>query len=315
MATSLDPAQQPPVPGTPRAKLVRWAWLSVGAALVTIALKTAAWAVTGSVGLLSDALESSVNLVAALGAVLAMRAAHAPADEQHEFGHDKIEYFSSGLEGGLVLAAALAILVAAVQRLLVPEPVAALGVGLLISIVAAAVNLAVGLALRGIGRRERSIALEADGHHLLSDVWTSVGVVIGVGLVGLGGPWWLDPLVAIGVAIAIIRIGVALLRRSVHGLLDAAVAPHERAALVAILDRYAKEHGLAWHALRTREAGARRFVSVHVLVPGEWTVQAGHDLCERLEAELAGLRPPTTVFTHLEPLEDAASFADQALDR
>ncbi|MFO0635997.1 MAG: cation diffusion facilitator family transporter [Nannocystaceae bacterium] len=311
----VDPTQASATPSRPRAQLVRWAWLSVGAALVTIGLKTAAWAVTGSVGLLSDALESSVNLVAALGAVLAMRAAHAPADEQHEFGHEKIEYFSSGLEGGLVLAAALAILVAAVQRLITPEPVAQLGLGLLISVAAAVVNLAVGLLLRGIGRRERSIALEADGHHLLSDVWTSVGVVVGVGLVGLGGPWWLDPLVAIGVALAIVRIGVVLLRRSVHGLLDAAVAPRERAELVAILDGFARDQGVEGHALRTREAGARRFVSVHVLVPGEWSVQRGHDLCERIEAAVVAARAPATVFTHLEPLEDAASFADQALDR
>lgn len=295
--------------------LLRYAWLSVAAAITTIGLKAAAWWWTGSVGLLSDALESGVNLVAALVALQAVRLSQSPADARHEFGHEKIEYFSSGLEGGLVLAAAIAIVVAAVERLIHPAPVEGLGLGLVISALAAGVNLAVARVLLRVGRTRGSIALEADGHHLMSDVWTSLGVIGGVGLVAVTGIERLDPLVAIAVALAIARMGVRLVSHAISGLLDVAVVPEERAALVAVLDRHVGEHGAQWHALRTRQAAARRFVSVHILVPGAWSVQRGHDLCEVIEAELAAVRPPTTVFTHLEPLEDPASFADQELDR
>lgn len=299
------------VPGAP----TRFAWLSIAAALVTVALKATAYLLTGSVGLLSDALESLVNLAAATLLLLVLRFASTPEDEGHPFGHGKAEYFSSGVEGALIVVAALAIFATAIPRLLEPAPLTSIGLGLGAGVLASVVNLLVALRLRAAARTHRSIALEADAHHLMTDVWTSAGVIAGVGLVALTGWNALDPLLAMGVAIHILVVGGRLIHRSLRGLLDAALPEAERAELVAVLDRHARESGGAWHALRTRQAGARRFVSVHVLVPGEWTVQRGHDLCEAIEHELAAIRSPTSVFTHLEPVEDERSFADQRLDR
>lgn len=290
--------------------LVRFAWLSIAAALATIALKTAAFALTGSVGLLSDAMESVVNLVAAVVALVALTIAVRPADDQHYYGHSKAEYFSAGVEGLMILLAAAAIVASATARLIHPRPLAQVGVGVAVSVVAAAVNGAVSYVLMRAGRKHRSITLTADGRHLLTDVWTSAGVVVGVTAVALTGWQRLDPLIALGVGVNIVVAGWRLVRHSVGGLMDTALPAGDHVAIEAVLQGYRQAHGIQFHALRTREAGARRFVSVHVLVPGSWTVQAGHDLLERLETDLRTALGGCQVFTHLEPVEDPASWAD-----
>ncbi|HET9594961.1 MAG TPA: cation diffusion facilitator family transporter, partial [Anaeromyxobacteraceae bacterium] len=304
----------PTIAPTPPPSLARYAWLSIAAAIVTIALKTVAWRLTGSVGLLSDALESVVNLAAAVMALLMLTLAARPPDEEHAHGHGKAEYLASGFEGVLILGAAAAIAVTAAPRLLAPRPLEQVGIGLAVSVAASLVNLGVSLVLFRAGRRHRSIALEADAHHLLTDVWTSAGVLAGVGLVALTGWQRLDPLVAMAVAAQIVWTGVKIVRRSATGLLDAALPPDDQAALRAVLDRHAGPE-LQFHAVRTRQAGMRRFVSLHVLVPGAWTVRQGHELVERLEEDVRAALPGTHVLTHLEALEDPASFEDQHLDR
>lgn len=294
--------------------LKRFAWLSIAAALATIALKTAAWWLTGSVGLLSDALESGVNLAGALMALAMLTIAAQPPDDDHAFGHGKAEYFASGFEGFLILAAAVGIAIAAVDRLLHPQPLAQVGAGLVVSVVASLINLATARALLAAGREHRSITLEADAHHLMTDVWTSAGVLVGVGAVALTGWLWLDPLLALLVAANIVWTGWQLLHRSASGLMDAALPAEQHAAVVAVLDRY-RESGIDYHALRSRQAGARCFVTVHVLVPGAWSVQRGHDLLERIEADIRAALPHASVFTHLEPIEDPVSTHDIELDR
>jgi cation diffusion facilitator family transporter len=298
-----------------RHSLTRFAWLSIAAAVATIGLKAGAYLLTGSVGLLSDALESLVNLVAAVVALVVLSVAARPPDEDHAYGHDKAEYFSSGVEGGLILIAALSIIFAAVGRLLNPAPIEQAGLGLAISVVASAINLVVARVLLHAGRHYHSITLEADAHHLMTDVWTSVGVVVGVAAVALTGWERLDPLIALIVAVNIILSGARLIGRSALGLLDTALPAAERAEVVVILERYMVQAGVEFHALRTRQAGARRFVSVHILVPGSWTVHDGHRLLEQIEGEVRAALANCTVFTHLEPLEDPESFADQLLDR
>jgi cation diffusion facilitator family transporter len=300
--------------GGTRSSLTRYAWLSIAAALVTIGLKTGAYWLTDSVGLLSDALESLVNLVAAIVALVALTVAARPADDDHAFGHSKAEYFSSGLEGGLIVLAAFVIAVTALDRLLHPRPLVHIGLGLGVSLVASLVNLGTARVLFAAGRRYQSITLEADAHHLMTDVWTSAGVLLGVGAVRLTGWGWLDPVVALAVAANIVRMGISLVRRSFHGLMDVALPVEEQALIKEVLDRHRHE-GIDYHAFRTRRAAARRFVSVHVLVPGAWTVQQGHDLVERIEAEVCALLPHTTISTHLEPREDPASWHDVELDR
>jgi cation diffusion facilitator family transporter len=297
-----------------RSSLVRFAWLSIAAAIVTIGVKGLAYALTGSVGLLSDALESVVNLVAALFTLGMLALAARPPDEDHAFGYGKAEYFSSGVEGALIFAASVAIGWTAVDRLLHPRPLEAVGFGLALSVVASLVNFGVARVLLAAGRRHRSIALEADAHHLLTDVWTSAGVVLGIGLVAVTGWEVLDPIVALAVAAQILWTGGTLVRRSAQGLLDRAMDPAEQEALQRILDRHAGAD-VRFHALRTRQAGARRFVTVHVLVPGAWPVKQGHALCEHLENEIGAELANATVLTHLEALEDPASFEDQELDR
>jgi len=297
-----------------RSKLTRYAWLSVAAAVTTIGLKGGAWWLTGSVGLLSDALESFVNLGAALLALWLLAVAARPPDEEHQYGHGKAEYFASGAEGAMILAAAAAIATAALPRLIEPHSLVHIGWGLAISAVAALVNLVVARVLIRVGRREHSIALEADGQHLMTDVWTSVGVITAVALVAATGWLILDPLIALAVAAWIGRTGVGLLVRSVHGLMDRALAPGETEQVRNILDRLAPQ-GIAWHALRTRQTGHRRMISFHLLVPGAWSVERGHALLEEVEADIRAAVPHATVFGHLEPIEHPDSYEDIELDR
>ena len=297
-----------------RASLTRFAWLSIAAALFTMGLKLAAWYVTGSVGLLSDALESIVNLVGGLMALAMLTVAARPPDEGHVYGHSKAEYFSSVVEGSLIIVAAGSIAYAAAQRLLQPRALEAIGTGLSISMVASAVNLAVALVILRASRRHESITLKANGHHLLTDVWTSLGVLVGVGLAAWTGWLPLDPIVALLVAVNIVWTGYRILQESVAGLMDSALPPEEQSALTRVLDKYLPE-GIQYHALRTRSAGPRRFCSVHVLVPGDWTVQRGHALLERIEEDLRAAVPNLSAFTHLESLDDPASWEDMGIDR
>jgi cation diffusion facilitator family transporter len=295
-------------------RLPRFAWLSALAALLTIGLKTWAWAVTGSVGLLSDALESLVNLAGAMLAVAMLTVAARPEDDDHPYGHDKAEYFSSGAEGALILIAALGMAVAAARRLLAPHALEHLGLGLAVSAIAALVNLGVALVIRRAGRRHRSVTLEANAQHLLADVWTSAGVLIGVGAVALTGRQWLDPVVALLVSANIVWTGIGIVRRAITGLMDSALSPAEQLAL----QRALSPHVIApvqVHALRSRQSGARRFVSLHVLVPGDWSVQRGHELLERIEADIRRAIPNASILTHLESLDDPASWDDIPLDR
>ena len=297
-----------------RRSLVRFAWLSILAAVATIALKGAAWWLTGSVGLLSDALESFVNLAAA-GVTLAMLTVAArPPDDEYAYGYSKAEYFASGIEGTLIVVAAALIAYAALDRLRAPQPLAAVGIGLALSLAASAVNFGAARVLARAGKHYRSIALEADAQHLMIDVWTSAGVVVAVALVALTGWLWLDPVIALGVAANIVWTGVRLVRRSVLGLLDHALPDADRRAIEAVLDSF-RAQGIDFHALRTRAAAGRSFVSLHVLVPGAWTVQRGHDVLEEIESQLCAAVRSASVFTHLEPIEDPASYRDEALDR
>jgi cation diffusion facilitator family transporter len=297
-----------------KANLTRFAWLSIAAALLTIALKATAYWLTGSIGLLSDALEALVNLVAAIMALSMLTVAGRPADEIHAFGYSKTEYFSSGLEGALILLAAATIAWTALPRLFTPQPLEQLGLGLTVSVVASAVNFGVARILLNAGKEYRSITLEADAHHLMADVWTSAGVVLGVSVVALTGWLRLDPLIALIVAANILRTGWQLLSRSIRGLLDAALPAAEQEAINQVLNRY-ESLGIQHHALRTRQAGTRSFISLHVLVPGNWTVQRGHDLLEHLERDIRAAVPGAQLFTHLEPQGDPAAWEDIALDR
>ena len=288
--------------------------LSIAAAILTIALKAGAYFLTGSVGLLSDAAESCVNLVAAIVATWAVTFAAKPPDEEHEFGHYKAEYFSSGVEGALILVAAGSIAIAAWNRLLHPQPLEQISIGLGLSLIATTVNGALAWAMLRASKRLRSITLRADAHHLFTDVWTSVGVVLGLIFVPLTGWIILDPIIAFVVAANIIWAGIKLLRETGLGLLDTAMPASERRIVTDVLANYDAQ-GIQFHALRTRVAGSRRFVSFHVLVPGSWTVKRGHDLCEEMELIISRSLPGTYVFTHLEPLEDPSSWEDQELDR
>jgi cation diffusion facilitator family transporter len=282
---------------------------SVATSVVTMALKFGAFALTGSVGLLSDALESFVNLAAALIALAALTYAHADEDEDHNFGHQKAEYFSSGIEGALIFVAAGAIIWSAVPRLLEPRPLEQVGVGLALSVVAAGANLLCGWFLLKGAREHRSITLEADAHHLLTDVWTTAGVIAGVAIVHFTGWLVLDPLIAIAVALQILWTGWTLIRRSFDGLMDRAMPADERERIVAVLERV-RGHGGDYHRLRTRVSGKKSFVDVHVLVPGTMSVHEGHDLVHRLEQEIESSMPHVEVLTHLEPLEDPRSWED-----
>lgn len=295
--------------------LARYAWLSIAAAVATISLKAVAYLLTGSVGLLSDALESVINLVAAVIALWILKVAAQPPDEKHAFGHGKAEYFSSGIEGALIFIAALSIAYAAVKRLLNPQELEQVGIGLAISLAATGINLVVARILLRVGRGSNSIVLEADGHHLMTDVWTSVGVVAGIGLVSLTGWWRLDPVVAILVAMNIIWSGGKLISRSIHGLLDSSIDKETSDKIVRLLDEFTEPQNIKYHALRTRQSGSQKFVNFHLLVPGDWTVQHGHDLAEQIEARIRLELGNIVVFTHLEPIEDPLAYEDIELVR
>ncbi|MGP9538671.1 cation diffusion facilitator family transporter [Brachybacterium sp. AOP43-C2-M15] len=292
-----------------RVDLRRFAWLSIVAAIVTITLKTGAWALTDSVGLLSDAAESTVNLVAAVVALIALTVAARPATERFLYGRAKAEYFSAAVEGLMIFVAAAVILVTAVERFINPRPLENLGIGLVIVVVASLVNGGVALVLLRAGKAHNSITLRADGKHLMTDVVTSAGVLLGVGLVALTGWERLDALVAFAVGINIIVTGIGLLGESVSGLLDKALPDEDHEVITEVLRRRT-DATVTFHGLQTREAGQQKYMNVHVLVPDEWTVKQGHDYIEGLEAELRGLLPDLTVLTHLEPISDPASYED-----
>jgi cation diffusion facilitator family transporter len=295
--------------------LERYAWLSIGAALATIALKALAWWLTGSLGLLSDALESLVNLAAALLALSMLRLAATPANRDYPHGRSKAEYFAAGIEGALIVVAAAGIVWAALPRLFDPHPLAMPFAGIALTTIATAINLAVGVTLLRAGRAHHSITLEADGRHLLTDVWTSVGVVAGVALVATTGWLQLDPLIAIAVAAHILWTGAGLVRRSVSGLLDAAIHHDEQGEITRLFAEYSRRYGVSFHAMRTRQAGARRFISFHLLVPDEWTVAQAHKLSEEIESRIRSLVPNASLLTHIEPISDPSSYDDQGLDR
>jgi cation diffusion facilitator family transporter len=286
--------------------------LSILAALATLGLKTGAWLFTGSVGFLSDALESGINLVAALVAYFALWYSGRPADREHTYGHEKISFFSSGLEGGLIIVAALGIISAAVQRLFQPAALEKLGLGLLLTGVATVINFVVARILLRTGRKHGSIILEADGHHLMTDVWTSAAVVAAIAVVGITHRYWLDPVVGLLVAANIIWTGFQLVRRSFHGLMDVAMPDKDLARLrTAISSRL--EPGTTFHALRTRQSGSKLFADCHLLVPGRWSVQQGHDLGDRIEKAVREAFPGLELTLHIEPIEARASWEDSEL--
>lgn len=294
--------------------LTRYAWLSIAAAVLTILLKFSAYYVTGSVGLLSDALESLVNLAAAIVALIALNLAVHPPTDEFTFGYSKVEYFASGFEGGMILLAAAAILFTAIPRLIQPVPLEQLGLGLVLSTIASLINLGVALVLLRAGRKYRSITLEADAKHLMTDVWTTAGVLIGIALVWITGVERLDPIVAILVALNILYTGYRLLRRSARGLLDTALSEEELHSVRSILDSYQSD-GVKYHALRTRQAAARSFIAVHLLVPGSWTIEEGHRVAEEIENQVREAVPNTNIVTHIEPEEDPRAWSDIELDR
>lgn len=290
-----------------RESLTRYAWLSIAAAVATIALKSGAYLLTDSVGLLSDAAESVVNLIAAIVALVALTVAARPPDEGHHFGHTKAEYLSAVVEGVMIFVAATYIIWTASQRFLHPVELDNVGVGLAVSALASVINGLVALVLLRVGRRHRSMTLTADGKHLLTDVWTSVGVVVGVLLVAVTGFLRLDPVVALLVGLNIIRTGWHLIQQSVGGLLDRSLDPESQARIDGVLAEFAGEE-VRFHAVRTREAGHRGFLSMHVLVPGAWSVQRGHDLLEQIEQRLSERVDHLEVSAHLEPIEDPRSY-------
>lgn len=292
-----------------RSSLTRFAWLSIAASITTIVLKSGAYLLTNSVGFLSDAVESLVNLVAGVMALAMLIIAARPPDESHAYGHSKAEYFSSTTEGILILVAAGGIIFTAIQRLFNPQPLEQLGIGLIFSAVASVVNFAAARVLLKAGRRENSITLEADAQHLMTDVWTSIGIIIGIGIVALTGWQMLDPILAMLVGLNIVWTAYQLLRRSVAGLMDAALPEQEQKVIEAVMEKY-RAKGVVFHALRTRQSAARRFVSVHMLVPGAWTVHDAHHVAEDFEGDIRKELADAIVQTHLEPVDDEISMHD-----
>jgi cation diffusion facilitator family transporter len=292
-----------------RSSLTRFAWLSIAAALTTIAMKSIAYLLTGSVGLLSDAVESIVNLMGAFMALGMLTIAARPADDEHAFGHSKAEYFASVVEGVLILVAAAGIAYTGIERLLNPRPLEQAGIGILVSVGASLVNFVVARILMGAAKRYNSITLEADSKHLMTDVWTSVGVITGVGIVAITGWARLDPIVALIVAVNIIWTGIGLVRRSVEGLMDSALPVDEQKAIEAVMLKY-REKKIDFHALRTRQAASRRFITVHILVPGAWSVHDAHHIAENFEGDIRKALGDAVVSTHLEPIDDEISMHD-----
>jgi cation diffusion facilitator family transporter len=296
-------------PNSNRASLTRFAWISIGASITTIALKSSAYLLTNSVGFLSDAVESVVNLVAGIMALAMLTVAARPPDDNHAYGHSKAEYFASTTEGILILVAAGGIIFTAIQRFFSPQPLEQLGIGLVISVAASLVNFAASRILLKAGKRENSITLEADAQHLMTDVWTSVGVISAIGIVALTGWQTLDPIIAILVGLNIVWTAYQLLRRSVAGLMDASLPEKEQKLIEAVMAKY-REKGVIFHALRTRQSAARRFVSVHVLVPGAWTVHDAHHVAEDFEGDIRKELSEAIVQTHIEPVDDEISMHD-----
>ncbi len=298
-----------------RPSLTRYAWLSIAAALTTIALKTGAYFLTGSVGLLSDAIESVVNLFAAIMALSMLTIAARPPDESHSYGHGKAEYFSSYVEGILILVAAAGIAFTAISRILNPREIEQIGIGLIISALASLINFLVARVLLKAGKKHGSITLEADGHHLMTDVWTSGGIVLGLGLVAITNWQILDPIIALLVSANITYTGFKIISRSVAGLMDASLSKAEMQAIKKVLNKYREKYEIDFHALRTRQAGSRHFITVHVLVPGAWTVHDAHHIAEDIEGDIRAAVQNSVAFTHLEPIEDEISHEDICLDR
>jgi len=292
-----------------RSSLTRFAWISIAASIATIALKSGAYLLTNSVGFLSDAVESVVNLVAGIMALAMLTVAARPADDDHAYGHSKAEYFSSAVEGILILVAAGGIIFTAIQRFFDPQPLEQLGIGLIVSTGASLINLAASRVLLAAGKRENSITLEADAHHLMTDVWTSVGVIAGMGIVALTGWQTLDPIIAVLVGLNIVWTAYQILRRSVEGLMDASLPEAEQKVIESVMDKY-RERGVDFHALRTRQSAARRFVSVHVLMPGAWTLHDAHHIAEDFEGDIREKLPDAIIHTHLEPVDDEISMHD-----
>jgi len=284
---------------TPR----QMALLSIATSLVTLALKFGAYFLTNSVSLLSDALEALVNLAAGIIALTALTIAATPADDRHTYGHDKAEYFSSGVEGTLILIAAVSIIYAAWDRIQHPAPLTNLGPGIIVGLLAAAMNYATARLMLKVARNHDSITIEADARHLLTDVWTSGGVLGGL-LIIVFVPRWqiLDPLIAVAVGLHIIYTGIELMRRSVEGLMDTALSPREIHQTEQLIQAELPP-GASFHALRTRKAGARRFIEFHLLVPGETSVSESHVLCDRIEASITGELAKASVTIHVEPQE------------
>jgi len=295
-------------------KLYRFLYLSILAAVATIFLKTLAYLLTNSMGLLSDALESIVNLVAAVIALVMLKLAAKPPDEDHTYGHSKAEYFSSIVEGTLIMIAALSIIWAAAGRLMNPQELDQPFLGLAISLVAGVINFLVAKVLIKEGKKARSITLEADGKHLLTDVWTSIGVLLALVLTVITGLKILDPLIAFGVAANIIFSGFSLIKKSLLGFMDTAVSRSDRRKIEEVLKKFRKA-GIVFHSLRTRQSGVRRFMTIHILVPGGWSVQQGHDFSEKFERAIRRQIENITIDTHLEPVEDKKSWLDTKLDR
>jgi cation diffusion facilitator family transporter len=295
-----------------RSYLTRFAWLSIGVAILTIGLKTVAYLLTDSVGLLSDALESIVNLVGALMALAMLTVAARPADETHTYGHSKAEYFSSGVEGTLILVAAISIAYTAIQRLIIPKPLEQIGIGLIVSVAASLANLGVALILRRAGKKYNSISLTSNSHHLMTDVWTSGGVLVAVGAVAVTGWQILDPLIAILVAVNIVWTGFGIIKSSVSGLMDTSLSKNDLDVIQSILDRHQGAKA-KFHAIKTRQSGSLKFITLHVLVPGSWTVERGHRFVTHIEEEIHAAIVDSVIVTHLESLSDPASFDDVPL--
>jgi len=294
--------------------LKNYAWLSVGAAVLTIVLKSIAYLLTNSIGLMSDAAESLVNLAGALMALWMLSIAAKPEDDDHTYGHSKAEYFSSGAEGTLILLASLSIGYFAVQRIMNPRDLDKINIGLIVNASASLINLAAALVLSRAGKKYNSITLEANSKHLMTDVFTSAGVIAGIIAVGITGKNIIDPLIALVVAGNIIISGVGLVRKSVHGLMDKVIPENDLEKLNRVFEPYIKD-GISFHAIRTRQAGSRKFISMHVLVPGDWTVHKGHQLLEEIELKIRQIIPDSSLLTHLESLDDPASWDDLGLDR
>jgi cation diffusion facilitator family transporter len=292
-----------------RSSLTKFAWLSIAAAVITIVMKSTAYLLTGSVGLLSDAVESLVNLLGAFMALGMLTIAARPADDAHPFGHSKAEYFASVVEGILILVAAVGIAYTSIDRIFAPHPLEQIGAGLIVSILASAVNFVVSRILMTAGKRHNSITLEADSQHLMTDVWTSLGVIAGIGLIAFTGWTRLDPIVALIVAVNIVWTGVGLVRRSVDGLMDVSLPEKEQAQVEIVMEKY-RARNVTFHALRTRQAASKRFLSIHMLVPGSWTVHDAHHIAEDFEGDIRAALGDAIISTHLEPVEDHISMDD-----